>query len=164
MGTEFTILLQRRSTSAGFSQSQRNTGGHLVEAARYRTCASRTAATVDFLTALFSRGKSFLAELDNTDRIDGPVRRRKRQSAVRHQFSQEGGRLRTRNGGLYARSNKTIGIIDGLPGVAGVDGHDGTGLAAASVPRFQLGAVIDQELNHCISTLQCRAPQARSAV
>ena len=129
----------------------------------------QTAATVEFVTAcasyntfsgrgfLFRCGKSFLAELDNTDRIDGPVRRRKRQSAVRHHFSQEGGRLRTRNGGLNARSNETIGIIDGLPGVAGVDGDHGIGVAAASVPRFQLGAMIDQELDHFISTLQCCA-------
>src|SRR2546428_8757810 len=108
-------------------------------------------------TALFSRGKSFLAELDNTDRIDGPVRRRKRQSAVRHQFSQEGGRLRTRNGGLNARSNTTIGIIAGLPGVAAVDGHHGIGFAAASLPRFQFGAMIDEELDHFVSTLQCCA-------
>src|SRR6266566_3496426 len=100
---------------------------------------------------------SFLAELDNTDRIDGPVRRRKGQAAVGHQFSQEGGRLGTRNGGLNARSNKTIGIIDGLPGVAGVDGHHGIGVAAASVPRFQFGAVIDEELNYFVSTLQCCA-------
>src|SRR5262249_27644660 len=107
--------------------------------------------------SLFRCGTSFLADLDNTDRIDGPVRRRKGQPTVGHQFSQEGARLRTRDSGLNARSNKTISVIDGLPGMAGVDGHHGIGVAAASVPRFQFGAVVDEELNHFVSTLQCCA-------
>src|SRR6266576_2010071 len=60
-----------------------------------------------------------LAQRDDTDGKDVAILRWNGQAAFRHQLAHERSGLWTRNRGLHAGANESVGVIERLPRVAG---------------------------------------------